>query len=104
MISIDTFRRDHLDRYGSENASPFMTALAEDGVAADDHHQCSNWTYASMSCTVAGRFNEEAGMTPQLVSGFDEIWPVGTPFLAGYLHDAGYYSISSSSNGWFGPE
>lgn len=104
MISIDTFRRDHLDRYGSEGASPFLTALANAGVAADDHHQCSNWTYASMTCTVAGRYNEEAGMTPQLVGGFDESWPIGTPFLASYLQEKGVYGIAVSSNGWFGPK
>ena len=104
MISIDTFRRDHLDRYGSEQSSPFMTALAEAGVAADDHHQCSNWTYASMTCTMAGRHNEEAGMTPELVGGFDDAWPFGTPFLASYLQEVGTYGIAVSSNGWFGPK
>ena len=31
MISMDTFRRDRLDRYGSEGVNPFLTAIAEAG-------------------------------------------------------------------------
>ena len=95
MISIDTLRRDHLDRYADNDASPFMTARARAGVAADDHHQCSNWTYASMSCTVAGRHNEEAGMIPQLSTIAAKQWtakfnprPVGEPELRQILQNA----------------
>ena len=47
MISMDTFRKDHLDRYGGEGATPFLSALADAGVALDDHVQCSNWTFSS---------------------------------------------------------
>src|SRR5262245_59415252 len=86
MISMDTFRKDHLDRYGNVGTTPFLSSLADQGVSLDDHVQCSNWTYASTSCTLAGRFNEEAGLTPQLVAGLDpatQKWPIGTPFLAG---------------------
>jgi arylsulfatase A-like enzyme len=104
MISMDTFRRDHLDAYGDTHAAPFLSTLAENGFTADDDVQCSNWTMASTSCTLAGRYDEEAGMTPKLVANFEDQWPVGTPFLASYLHDAGYYSVISSTNGWLGPE
>ncbi|MEZ4239431.1 MAG: sulfatase-like hydrolase/transferase [Myxococcota bacterium] len=98
MISMDTFRVDHLDR------APFLSTVAAQGFRAVDTTQCSNWTFASTSCTLAGRYNEQAGMIPQLAVNFDGIWPVGTPFLASYLHDAGYYSVIASTNGWLGPE
>ncbi|MEQ1568159.1 MAG: sulfatase-like hydrolase/transferase [Myxococcota bacterium] len=104
MISIDTLRKDHLDRYGDTHAAPFLSWMADSGYALDQHAQCSDWTMASTSCTLAGRHNEEAGITPQLISGFVTAWPAGTPFLATALHDAGFYSILSSTNGWLGPE
>ncbi|MEQ1505240.1 MAG: sulfatase-like hydrolase/transferase [Myxococcota bacterium] len=105
MISMDTFRKDHLDRYGEVGKTPFLSAVADAGYAFDDHVQCSNWTYASTSCTLAGRYNEESGMIPQLVSGFEGRYPVGTPFLASYLHDSlGTYGIIASTNGWLGAE
>lgn len=104
VISMDTFRKDHLDRYGDTHAAPFLSTLADAGVAMDDHLQCSNWTYASTSCTLAGRLNEQAGMIPKLSDTLATPWPQGTPFLASYLHDAGFYSIIASTNGWLSPE
>ena len=62
--------------------------------------QCSNWTYPGTSCTLLGKYNAQAGMIPQLVANFDKRWPLGTPFLAGYLQQAGYYSVLASTNGW----
>lgn len=104
MISMDTFRKDHLDRYGDTHAAPFLSTIADHGVVMDDHLQCSNWTFASTSCTLAGRHNEEAGMIPKLSDTLATPWPQGTPFLASYLHDAGFYSILASTNGWLAPE
>jgi arylsulfatase A-like enzyme len=106
MISIDTFRRDHLDRYadGSRERAPFLSALADEGVTLDDHVQCSNWTFASMSCTLSGRYNEESSMIPRLSEVDARPWPTGTDFLAGYLGEVGFYSVAVSTNGWFGPE
>lgn len=104
MISIDTFRRDHLDRYGGPGVTPFLTTLADRGVALDDLTQCSNWTYGSTSCTLAGRYNFEAGQATQLQERGREPWPEGTPFLATHLAEAGYFSVLSSTNGWLSPE
>lgn len=104
MISMDTFRKDHLDRYGEHAASPFLTSLADDGVALDDFTQCSNWTMASTSCTLSGRHNVEAGMEPPLSMENGVPWPDGTPFLADWLRQVGFWSVLSSTNGWLGPE
>jgi arylsulfatase A-like enzyme len=103
MISLDTFRKDHLDRYGADGVTPFLTAVANGGVVLDDHVQCSNWTFASTSCTLAGRANEEAGMIPSL-SDTAAAWLVGTPFLARYLGEAGFFSVLVSTNGWLAPK
>ncbi len=105
MISIDTFRRDHFDRYGDKGLTPFMATLAEQGVVLDDHTQCSNWTYASTSCTLAGRYNIEAGFTPKLASNERTPWATGTPFLAGYLEQVGFDTrLLVSSNAWLSDE
>lgn len=104
MISMDTFRKDRLGRYGGSTVAPFLSAMADAGVVADRHFQCSNWTFASTSCTLAGRHNEEAGMVPNLSDSLAVPWPAGTPFLATYLREAGFYSILVSSNGWLAPE
>lgn len=98
MISMDTFRPDYLDR------APFLATVASQGFHAVDATQCSNWTYASVSCTLLGAYNEQMGMIPELAANFDGRWPVGTPFLAQHLDNAGYYSVIATTNGWFGPE
>src|SRR5688572_12655941 len=57
VISIDTLRRTALGRYGG-GPTPTLDALLAGGVALDDHVQCANWTMASMTCTLSGRYNE----------------------------------------------
>jgi arylsulfatase A-like enzyme len=106
MISIDTFRRDHMSRYdpdGNDN-TPFLAAMAEAGVALDDHTTCSNWTFAGIGCTLYGADVETSGFTPQLTPIGDNIWPEAT-FLAGHLKEQfGMVTVASSTNGWFSEE
>jgi arylsulfatase A-like enzyme len=106
MISIDTTRRDVFGPYSATGRSyvPFLDSLLTSGFHLDDHQQCSNWTFHSTSCTLGGRYDEDAGFIPQLsVAGRADI-PEGQRTLAARLHDAGYYSILLSSNGWLGQE
>lgn len=105
MISIDTLRKDHVDRYADPDwlaehgpVMPFLSGLFDTGFALDDAMQCSNWTLASVSCTLAGRYNVEAGMAPQLPNENAPEWPIGTPFLAGHLQELGVYSILASAS------
>jgi arylsulfatase A-like enzyme len=51
MITLDTTRRDYVGRYsGDPEATPTMDALMAEGVALDDHHSCSNWTWDAILC------------------------------------------------------
>jgi arylsulfatase A-like enzyme len=103
FLSIDTLRKDHLGRYGSgEDGMPFVSSLADEGVTLDNHQQCSNWTYGSTTCTLAGRYNIDRGHIPRLNGGDHNrpVVPEGTPFLASWLGDAGFYSILVSGNDW----
>lgn len=99
MISIDTTRRDHFGDYGEEVLTPFFASWMNEGVRLDDHQQCSNWTYASTSCTLLGRYHEENGFAPELRTNTLP-FPDGQVTLARRLHDHGYWSTLLSSNGW----
>lgn len=102
FLSIDTFRKDNLDRYGGHGTTPFLDRIANEGVTLDDHLQCSNWTFASTTCTLAGRYSYERGHMPRLngTAANRPKVPPGTKFLATWLGEAGYYSTIVSANDW----
>jgi arylsulfatase A-like enzyme len=103
FISIDTLRRDHLDRYGTLGITPKIDRLMSEGFSVDAHTQCSNWTYASTTCTLMGRYNLDAGFIPKLSGTLAEPVPQPTDFLATYLGRAGFHSILVSENSWMSP-
>ena len=103
FLSIDTFRKDHLGAYGNLGLTPFLDTLSDAGVVLENHVQCSNWTWGSTTCTLAGRTAAESNHLPRLNGATHQKVPVpaGTPFLAGWLGDAGFFSVLSCSNSWF---
>jgi len=100
MISMDTFRRDHIGPYGDLALTPTLTELITEGVSASDAMQCSNWTFASTSCTLLGEDHVERGFLPKLTAEYRVPYPEGTRFLATELADAGWYTALSSRNGF----
>jgi arylsulfatase A-like enzyme len=102
FLSIDTLRKDHVGLYGDSTLTPTLDCLGEQGVVLDDFQQCANWTWSSMTCTLGGRGNVESGHMPRLVGAEQTELrvPEGTPFLASWLGDAGFYSIVVSANDW----
>jgi arylsulfatase A-like enzyme len=102
MISIDTTRRDHVAGFAPDGAiyTPFLRELASSGVQLEDHQQCSNWTFASTSCTLGGRYSVDAGFMPKLVGDDAQVLPTGQKSLAWRLGEEGWYSILVSPNKW----
>ncbi len=97
VISLDTFRRDHMARYGdTRSLTPFLDGIAENSLALDDHQSCSNWTYPGVVCAMDGRSPLEYGFVPSFAR--DPLPDRGT--LASWLSDAGYHTIMITSNGW----
>jgi arylsulfatase A-like enzyme len=99
MISIDTLRRDHLGVYGGPVPTPTLDRLVQEGVALDDHAQCSSWTFHSTTCTLSGRYPEDLGYLPRLTQDQAEV-PEGTEFLATWLSQAGFTTVVQSPNAW----
>jgi len=102
FISIDTFRKDHMGFHGDLGLTPFFDQIASEGVVLNNHYQCSNWTFGSTTCTLAGRYNIERGHIPRLNGNATNRPPVpeGTPFLATWLGEAGFFSVVISANDW----
>ena len=101
VISMDTFRRDSLSRYGGDPEwTPFLNEIAATGVSLDQHTSCSNWTFASVVCTMNGRTNLDNQFMPKLSHEHRGPIPPG-PTMASWLADAGFYTMLVSSNSWF---
>jgi arylsulfatase A-like enzyme len=104
MISVDTYRRDYLTRYGSTRGlTPFMDELASRSLVLDDHSSCSDWTLPSVLCVGAGRHEPAYGFISRLGPTFREVAPEHTT-LAGWLREQGFYSILMTSNSWLESE
>ncbi len=102
MISVDTLRRDALSRYGGAGTMPFLDQLFAEGLAADDHAGCSNWTFHATTCTMRGAYPEDWGFVPAFsLAGPSEPVPDGTPMLATWLGAAGFTSVLVSTNALF---
>jgi arylsulfatase A-like enzyme len=104
VVSIDTWRRDALARFGGRGDMPFLDGLVAQGLTLDDHASCSNWTFASMLCVVTGQTNVEFGFVPLLPSDERAPIPFEPPTLAGHLGAHGFVTVLVSGNGFFGEE
>ena len=100
IISVDTYRRDYLERYGSTRGlTPFMDELAGRSLVLDRHSSCSNWTLGGVLCAANGRDSLDFGYVAKLPSSYREVVPE-RPSLASWMRDQGFYTQLITSNGW----
>jgi arylsulfatase A-like enzyme len=100
VISIDTFRRDAMGRYGaSGDPTPFLDALAARSLTLDDHASGASWTYPSMICALGGRCGEAMGVVPEAPEGgaFADI-PADADLLPTWLREAGFVQTRVTAN------
>ena len=98
-ISMDTFRRDYMERYGGDaKNAPYLGELADEGFVMDHHHSCSNWTHAGTLCTLNGVDNVDFGYPPWLSDTLPDL--TERPTFASTFRDLGYRTILVTSNSW----
>ncbi len=98
-ISMDTFRRDYLERYGGDKQNaPYLGELADEGFVMDHHRSCSNWTHPAMLCTLNGVDNVDFGYPPWLSDSLPDL--TERPTFSSTMRDLGYRTILVTSNSW----
>ncbi len=100
VISVDTYRRDYLTRYGgTRGLTPFMDELAERSLVLDRHSSCSNWTLGGVLCAANGRDSLDFGYVAKLPGTYRVEVPE-RPSIASWMRDQGFYTMLITSNGW----
>jgi len=100
VISVDTYRRDYMARYGSTRGlTPFVDELAERSLVLDRHSSCSNWTLAGVICAANGRDTLDIGYVAKLPGTYREVVPERAS-LASWMADQGFYTMLITSNSW----
>ncbi len=98
FLSIDTVRRDRVGRYSGGTQTPFLDELMAEGLVLDDHQSCSNWTYPSMICLLAGQDTLDFGFEPTVFYGAPELFPADGELLADWLQAAGFQTTMVSAS------
>jgi len=105
LVTLDTTRADYLQPYGAQRAtSPFLAALAKQGVTFAHAYSTANWTSPSMASVMTGQYPSEHGVHDMTLEQITKI-RVGIPVLsekartlAEMLHEAGYNTFGVCTN------
>ena len=86
LITVCSLRKDHLGAYGFPGeVSPAVDSLAESGVRFTRAYSASNFTLASLTAILTGRYGSATGVT-----GWDKGLTKDVPTLAEVLGNYGY--------------
>ena len=94
-----TLRRDQLTPHGGPaEASPFLSALSEDGVRFDDAIAAAPWTRVANTALLTGRHALRVGMVEPGPGRNDRILSDELHTLAERFQEAGYLTLGGSAN------
>lgn len=90
LISLDTFRVDHLSLYGYDRpTSPNLAEIAKEGLLFKQAYSTSSWTHPSHASVFTGLFPRQHGCITQGHKIRDDV-----PTLAEELSNNGYYTAA----------
>ena len=94
LITVCSLRKDHLGAYGFESdVSPAIDALATRGVRYERAYSASNFTLASLTAVLTGRYGSATGVT-----GWDKGLTVDVPTLAEVMGIYGYQTAAFTTD------
>ena len=94
LITVCSLRKDHLGAYGYDaDVSPAIDALAERGVRYERAYSASNFTLASLTAVLTGRYGSATGVT-----GWDKGLTVDVPTLAEVMGIYGYQTAAFTTD------
>jgi len=97
LIWADALRWDHLKAYGySRETAPVLSRMAAEGALFHDCVSQATWTLPSTSSILTSLYVTTHGV----VDDFRDTLPVTATIMPEVFHDAGYATLSFSSN-WF---
>ena len=93
VVIIDTLRRDHLSVWGYDrDTAPRLSALAGEGVVADDAISQAAWTKVSVPSILTSLYP-----TSHTVADFPDLLPASAETMAEVFRKAGYATLGFSS-------
>jgi arylsulfatase A-like enzyme len=96
FVLIDTLRAERMQVFGYERpTTPFLDALASQGIRFDRNLAQSSWTKCSMASLWTGRYPQRAGVTR-----FDHVLSPEATLPAEIFRDAGFRTAGIWRNGW----
>ncbi len=97
VISWDTTRVDHL----GPAETPRLQSFLDGAVVLADHRSCSDWTYASVFCVLAGSGGAEAGFIASTRPEELIAVPAAQDLAPELMAAEGYQTALVSTNPWF---
>ena len=94
LITVCSLRKDHLGAYGfASDVSPAIDALSKQGVRYERAYSASNFTLASLTAVLTGRYGSATGVT-----GWDKGLTMDVPTLAEVMGIYGYKTAAFTTD------
>ncbi|MHC4846096.1 MAG: sulfatase-like hydrolase/transferase [Planctomycetota bacterium] len=93
IVLVDQLRKDSMEQW-----APRLTALAEQGVVADQMRSVAPWTYPSVVSLLSGLYPQQHSADGDMVSNVLSTFDEALPLLPSTLGDLGYDTAAFITN------